>query len=192
MKVAKTREDYHVIPEQTITITRIPNGSILDIGGGGEGVIAQIGGKWITAVDKLQSEIDEAKPQAPDANWLCADATNLSGFPDGSFDNATAFFSGLYMTKEILVEVFREVYRLIPEKGVFWIWDAIIDYQIGPFIIQLRIEIPNGKVVTTGYGRRRVERDRNVSDTQRLLKESSFSIEEVKEHQYWYFIAAKK
>ena len=86
----------------------------------------------------------------------------------------------------------REVYRLIPESGVFWIWDAIIDYQIGPFIIQLRIEIPNGQVVTTGYGCRRVERDRNVSDTQSLLKEHGFSIEEVKEHPYWYFIAAKK
>ncbi|MFW9996848.1 MAG: class I SAM-dependent methyltransferase [Candidatus Odinarchaeota archaeon] len=191
MKVAKTEDDFHVISEQTIKITAIPDGSVLDVGGGGEGIIAQIGGKRITAVDRLQSEIDEAKPRAPDANWVCADATKLV-FPDESFDNATSFFSGMYMTKETLTGVFREVYRLIPENGAFWIWDAIIDYESGPFVIYLRIETPSGRVITTGYGIGRVERNRTATDIQQLLQECGFSIEEVRAHQYWYFIVAKK
>ncbi|MHA1199878.1 MAG: hypothetical protein ACTSQF_11170 [Candidatus Heimdallarchaeaceae archaeon] len=49
-----------VTPYQQITIKEIPTGSIIDIGAGGEGVIAQIGGKRVTAIDKRQDEIDEA------------------------------------------------------------------------------------------------------------------------------------
>ncbi|MFX0205423.1 MAG: hypothetical protein ACFFDT_05510 [Candidatus Hodarchaeota archaeon] len=60
MKIAKSTDDCHVIPEQTVIIDGIPQGSVLDIGGGGEGVIVQISWHRITAVDKLQSEIDEA------------------------------------------------------------------------------------------------------------------------------------
>ncbi|MFX1249951.1 MAG: hypothetical protein ACFFBQ_21380, partial [Promethearchaeota archaeon] len=47
---------------QKITIDSIPDGSVIDIGGGGEGIIAQIGNERITAIDKSQGEIDEAKP----------------------------------------------------------------------------------------------------------------------------------
>lgn len=36
------------------------NGSILDIGGGGEGVIGQLYGQQVVAIDKLQEELDEA------------------------------------------------------------------------------------------------------------------------------------
>ncbi|MFX0205422.1 MAG: hypothetical protein ACFFDT_05505 [Candidatus Hodarchaeota archaeon] len=96
------------------------------------------------------------------------------------------------MTEDILSGVFREVYRLIPENREFWIWDAVIDYKMDPFIIQLRIDIPNSKTITTGYGRRRIERDRYTSDVQQLLIESGFKIEEVKVNQYWHFIKAKK
>ncbi len=40
---------------QKIEIKSIPEGSIVDIGGGGEGIIAQIGRERVTAVDKFQS-----------------------------------------------------------------------------------------------------------------------------------------
>ncbi len=52
-------------PAQNITIETIPNGSVIDIGGGGEGVIAQVGKERITAIDKLKSEIDEARSKSP-------------------------------------------------------------------------------------------------------------------------------
>ena len=44
---------------QNITLDAIPNGSIIDIGGGGEGVIAQIGKENVTVIDKHQEEINE-------------------------------------------------------------------------------------------------------------------------------------
>jgi 2-polyprenyl-3-methyl-5-hydroxy-6-metoxy-1,4-benzoquinol methylase len=59
-------------PQQEIIINEIPDGKIIDIGGGGEGIIAQIGGKNVTVIDRSQNEIDEAKDKAPDAKWVVA------------------------------------------------------------------------------------------------------------------------
>ena len=103
---------------QTIPIESIPEGSIVDIGGGGEGIIGQIGGKRVTAVDKFQNEIDEVKHKAPETTWVLADAKNLD-FPDEHFNNATAFFSIMYMSNEDKKAVFKEVYRVIPSGGAF-------------------------------------------------------------------------
>ena len=82
---------------QKIEIESIPEGKIIDIGGGGEGIIAQIGKERVTAIDKFQREIDEAKHKAPEAIWVLADAKKLD-FSDEHFDNATSFFSIMYMS----------------------------------------------------------------------------------------------
>ncbi|MFX0016987.1 MAG: class I SAM-dependent methyltransferase, partial [Candidatus Hermodarchaeota archaeon] len=136
---------------QKITIDSIPDGSVIDIGGGGEGIIAQIGNERITAIDKSQGEIDEAKPNAPTANWILADATDLS-YSDDYFDNATAFFSGMYMSMETFGKICRETYRVLKTNGEFWIWDANISNDKDLFLIRLHITLPNGKEIKTGYG----------------------------------------
>lgn len=115
---------------QKITIDTIPNGSLIDIGGGGEGIIAQIGKDKVTVIDKHQEEINEARPKAPTSKWVLADATSLE-YDTGSFDNATAFFSGMYMTIETLEKAFTEVYRVLRNNGEFWIWDAKISENKG-------------------------------------------------------------
>lgn len=43
-----------------ITLSRDLHGSILDIGGGGEGVIGLLYGSQVTAIDNRQEELDEA------------------------------------------------------------------------------------------------------------------------------------
>jgi 2-polyprenyl-3-methyl-5-hydroxy-6-metoxy-1,4-benzoquinol methylase len=62
-------------PQQQVTLPQLSPGRVLDIGSGGEGVIAQVGGSQVVAVDKLVTEIGEAHDKAPSANWLAADAT---------------------------------------------------------------------------------------------------------------------
>ncbi len=47
-------------PKQRLVMQEIPRGRVIDIGGGGEGVIAQLGGAAVVAIDKLVSEINEA------------------------------------------------------------------------------------------------------------------------------------
>lgn len=110
---------------QKIILESIPDGNIIDIGGGGEGVIAQIGRERVTALDKHQSEIDEAKYKSPEATWVLADAKNLD-FSNDYFDNATSFFSTMYMSNEDKIVVFKEMYRVLKPHGEFWVWDSSI------------------------------------------------------------------
>ncbi len=191
MKIANNLEEFFKYPRQTINIQAIPTGSIVDIGGGGEGIIAQIGRMNVTAIDKLQSEIDEAKPHAPEATWILADASNLE-FSDSHFNNATAFFSGMYMTGKVLESVFQESYRIIQNNGELWIWDAVISYDVGPFIIPLRVITPGGEEIGTAYGKRRVTEDRTVDQVSTLLAKLGFTVEIEINNQFWYFLKAKK
>ena len=180
---------YIFIRPQKISIDLIPDGSVIDIGGGGEGIIAQIGNERITAVDKHQSEIDEAKPNAPKANWILADASALS-YSDDYFDNATAFFSGMYMSMETFEKVCKEVNRVLRNNGEFWIWDANISNENDLFLIRLHITLPNGKKIKTGYGVR--GQKQNITEITKKLIEAKFHIEKTENHGKWFFLKAIK
>ena len=178
-----------ITPIQEVIIKEIPPGSIIDIGGGGEGVIAQAGGERVTAIDKRQSEIDEAIDKAPEANWMVADALDLP-FDNEEFDNATSFFSGMYMSHDDKREVIKEVYRVIKPSGEFWIWDSKIRTKKKGFLIFLRISLPDREKFGTGYGTKITEQDEEIYRS--YLKEAGFSIEEIEVNKFWFFIKAKK
>ena len=101
------RQDFIVADFQAV-------GHILDIGGGGEGIIGQIEPAQVIAVDVSKRELEEA-PAGP--LKIVMDATDLK-FLDESFDTATAFFSLMYMRPEIQPRVFAEVFRVLTRGGV--------------------------------------------------------------------------
>jgi ubiquinone/menaquinone biosynthesis C-methylase UbiE len=106
----------------------------------------------VTAIDKLEREIEEARLKAPEAIWKVADACNLL-YEANSFDNAIAFFSLMYMRKPgVQEDVFKEVYRVLQSNGEFWIWDAIIPENKNVYVIFLKIQLPRGKSIKTGCG----------------------------------------
>jgi len=189
MKRLKPYIKFFLSRSQKITIDSIPDGSVIDIGGGGEGIIAQIGNERITAIDKSQGEIDEAKSNAPTANWILADASDLS-YSDEYFDNATAFFSGMYMSLETFEKVCTETYRVLKNNGEFWIWDPNISNDKVLFIIRLQITLPNGKKINTGYGTR--VRNRDIIEIKQKLVQTKFHIEIAENHEKWFFIKAIK
>lgn len=134
--------------EQKIRIDKILTGKILDIGGGGEGVISRVYRQQVTAIDTCQEELDEA----PD---ICAkllmDATSLS-FGECTFDHVTAFYSLMYMSREEQKKAIQEVYRVLKQGGTFHIWDAVIPsaYPV-PFNVDLEVDAA-GTIVHTTYG----------------------------------------
>ena len=67
-------------------------GRILDIGGGGEGVIGRLYREQVTAIDNRQEELDEV-PSGFEK--VLMDATDLD-YADGSFDHVTCFFTLMY------------------------------------------------------------------------------------------------
>jgi len=136
---------------QSIELSPIKtDGFILDIGGGGEGIIGRLNGKQVIAIDTSEKELEETKNEALK---VVMDATNLK-FLSKSFDVCTAFFSFMYIPNDDHLRVFREVYRVLKNHGKFLIWDVKIpretwDYKA--FTVRLKIRLLNEEV-ETGYG----------------------------------------
>lgn len=122
------------------------SGKILDIGGGGEGIIGRVYPSQVVAIDKSQAELDEA----PDGfEKICMDATDLS-FEDGSFEHATFFYSLMFIPKSQHRLSILEATRVLSPGGQLHIWDASFE-TADPFIVNLTIQAKD-KVVETTYG----------------------------------------
>jgi len=175
-------------PKQHISIQEIPKGRVIDIGGGGEGVIAQAGGARVVAIDRLRSEIHEAREKALDATWIVADATALP-FSNQCLDNATAFFSCMYMSGDAQEKVFRETRRVLKNGGEFWIWDAHMVPKGRVFAIRLQVDSPDMAMVSTAYGAR--AREQSASSIGGLLRQAGFEPEVTTAQKHWFLIKAK-
>ena len=138
---------------ETRSIELIPietEGLILDIGGGGQGIIGKLNGKQVVAIDKSERELEETQNEALK---VVMDATALK-FLSESFDVCTAFFTLMYIPKIKHLKVFKEAYRVLTDNGRFLLWDVTIperveDYKV--FMVRLKVRLPNEEV-ETGYG----------------------------------------
>ncbi len=129
-----------------ITLRKTLTGRILDLGGGGEGVIGRVYGGQVTAIDTRQEELDEA----PDGfEKVVMDARQLT-FDDATFDHVTAFFTMMYISTSDHEQVLREAYRVLKTGGCLHVWDTAIE-TAQPFVVQLDIDA-DGTPVHTGYG----------------------------------------
>lgn len=126
-------------------------GKVLDIGGGGEGVIGQLLGERVIAIDSRSDELEEA-PEGP--LKIIMDAKDLK-FLNNTFDLVTSFFTMMYIDNQDHLKVFEEIYRALKDEGEFVIWDVTVPQYPGGikdiFLLPLEIEL-NVKKVTTTYG----------------------------------------
>lgn len=123
-------------------------GSILDLGGGGEGVIGRIYGQQVTAIDNRQEELDEAPGQC---RKIRMDATALA-FDDGTFDHVTSFYTLMYMNSSQQQKAIREAARVLRFGGLLHIWDVEFpNVYPEPFVARLEVDA-NGICIRTAYG----------------------------------------
>ena len=176
-------------PKQHVVIQRMPAGRVIDIGGGGEGVIAQAGGAGVVAIDRYMSEIHEAKGKATQAEWMVADATQLP-YKNHCLDSATAFFSCMYMTDDVKQKVFREAGRVLKRDGEFWIWDAQIVPRGKVFAIRLRIDVRDERTINTVYGV--MAKEQSAAGIAGLLWEAGFESETITNRRHWFLIKARR
>ena len=137
-------------------------GWVLDIGGGGEGVIGQLLGDEVVAIDLLKEELLEA---ADGPLKVIMDARDLN-FLDESFHTVTAFFSLMYFKeKNAQQKVFQEAARVLKPGGKFHVWDVnlaeIPETDKEFYIIQLRYKTGT-EYKETGYGMRWPKEPRGI------------------------------
>lgn len=131
-----------------LTLDKELCGSILDIGGGGEGIIGRLYKSNVTAIDNVQEELDEA----PDCcTKLLMDATDIA-FDDGRFDNVTFFYSLMYMSTGTKAKAIAEACRVLKKGGKLVIWDSEIQSAYPKaFSAELEIKLCN-ETIHTEYG----------------------------------------
>jgi len=127
-------------------------GDVLDIGGGGEGIIGKLKGPRVVAIDRSKDELAEA-PEGP--LKIVMDARELQ-FLDGVFSAATAFFSLMYFRDQSdLQSAFTEACRVLKPGGRLRIWDvdmaAFPETDKSVFAVRVRCVV-NGEVCEAVYG----------------------------------------
>lgn len=124
------------------------SGHILDIGGGGEGIIGRLYQAQVTAIDHRQEELDEAPGGF---EKIRMDATDLQ-FPAFSFEHVTSFFTLMFMDTDVQRKAIAEAARVLTPGGLLHIWDCDIESAYPePFCISLEIQLPSEHISTT-YG----------------------------------------
>lgn len=185
-------ERMYVIENQKVIIEgNMAGDRILDIGGGGEGVIGLCYKDKVIAIDPRKDELEEA-PDGP--LKVVMDARELS-FLDHSFDAVTSFFTLMYIENSEHRKVFSEVYRVLKKNGEFILWDSTIAKYDGGikdiFVIELQISTPV-KEIKTGYGVSRKEKKQNMEYFIKLGESIGFKvIKEEKDDQIFKIVFRK-
>jgi len=170
------RRIYYFSPV-TIEMNDFPSkGFILDIGGGGEGVIGRLKGEAVIAIDVSRQELEEA-PGGP--LKIVMDARELM-FLNAAFSTVTAFFSLMYMKNmEERRKVFAEVMRVLKPGGTFRVWD--VDLSEPPitgkdiYVVQLCCRV-GGMEIETGYGQRWPSQPYGEENYISMAKEAGFRL----------------
>jgi SAM-dependent methyltransferase len=147
-----TPDQVYVIETQKVSLANFPaEGFTLDIGGGGEGIIGQLKGAQVVAIDPIRRELAES-PAGP--LKIVMDGSELK-FLDAAFQNVTAFFSFMFMPLDLHEKVIGEAYRVLAPGGHFRVWDVVVPPKEAHtekfFAFDLAVSLPD-RQISTGYG----------------------------------------
>ena len=160
-------------PRVQVALKRV-EGFVVDIGAGGEGVIAKTCGRHTVGVDISKREIDEARSRGSLAQWVLCDACVMP-FRNGSFDVATFFFSLMYIkTSSKKRAAFGEAKRVLKSDGLLCLWDAIIREKPDLYVVFVTVRLPDGEEIVTGYGVRGTEKQQSFELLNSLALEAGF------------------
>jgi ubiquinone/menaquinone biosynthesis C-methylase UbiE len=175
--VGKLGKRMHVIHQQVVRVEDVfgDKDRILDLGGGGAGVIGQLRGQQVTAVDLRQDELDESPPGPIK---VVADARALP-FPDGSFDAATAFFFLMYVAPADRGAVLKEAHRVLRPGGTLHVWDVAIPARTERtrrlFVVPVRAVLPH-QTIRTAYGVPWKDREMSGDGIAQLARSVGFTV----------------
>lgn len=170
-------ERMFVLDQQIVSIHDPFSNSdlILDLGGGGEGVIGQLRGRQVVAIDRRKDELEDC---ASGPIKVVADAKELP-LLDASFDAATCFFFLMYVPLEDRAAVLAEAFRVLRPGATLHIWDVTIPergaHSQDLFVVPVRAELP-GKTIQTGYGVPWSQREMSSDSVAGLAQQVGFTL----------------
>lgn len=129
---------------------RWENKRILDIGGGGEGIIGKLYGSDVIAIDNKVGALNESQNEAIK---MVMDAESMS-FLNRQFDVVTLFYTLMYMGPSQQKACLKEAVRVLKPGGTIQIWDSRLPAVQGVkdiFVLQIEIDLPD-EIISTGYG----------------------------------------
>lgn len=183
-------EASRVVEQQVIELKPLAvDGFVLDIGGGGEGVIGRLMGRQVVAIDKSRSELEETVNEALKVEM---DATDLK-FLDVSFDAVTSFYTLMYMDDETHLKVLREAYRVLKKGGALHVWDVAMDPGATgkPFIlVSVEARLP-GETIETSYGHR-LDKKLTIDSLSALVEDVGFTVAESMKLQDSFYLVLRK
>lgn len=183
---------FVIHPKLEVAVADFPaEGLILDIGGGGEGVIGQLKGRQVIAIDLIKRELEDA-PGGPLLK-IVMDARAL-GFLDGVFDTATVFFTFMYIMPADHAKVFAELGRVLRPGARLLVWDPVFPDHAAPdkpkIMYPLRVRLP-GKEINTGYGVG-IREGQGADHFVELAKAAGFDLVTRKDEAGWFYLEFRK
>lgn len=160
-----------------IEVLEFPSkGWVLDVCGGGEGIIGRMKGSNTISIDLNVSELIEA-PGGPLKIQMNAGEMK---FLDGTFSTAAAFFGFMFIPIKHHKKVVEEIYRVMQHGGKVYVWDSILPTRNGihnPYVaIGLKIQLA-GVTIETGYGTKWPPFELNSNYYRTLATEAGFLVE---------------
>ncbi|MGM0446014.1 MAG: class I SAM-dependent methyltransferase [Bacillota bacterium] len=160
---------------------------VLDIGGGGESVIAHLYGDRVISIDLSKEELLEADDN--ESLKIIMDAREMD-FLDNQFELCTSFFTFMYLEKSDYEKVFKEVKRVLKPEGKFIIWDLSIPEKNREdkdfYAVKLEVRF-NNKKVDTAYGTYWKENSQKIDDFVDLAHKNNLEvIKKEKDNHYFY------
>lgn len=188
-----TDDQYHNFERQTIKLEPFATpGPVLDIGGGGEGVIGQLLGSKVVAIDLSEEELRDAPGQP--LLKIVMDARDLKFMPE-SFPDVTVFFTFMYINGNDHDTVFRQIHRVLKPGGTVRIWDVNFGPRPAPHIrggiFRLQARLP-GKDINTGYGVRWPEQLQTLAQYIQRAEACGFTVSARQDAGVWFYLELKK
>ncbi|MFX0054421.1 MAG: class I SAM-dependent methyltransferase [Candidatus Hermodarchaeota archaeon] len=185
-------ENSFETPVQKIELEQLPReGLIIDIGGGGEGLVSRIETSRVCAVDFNLNKIREAMIYGQMSQWILSDARMLP-VKDEGFNVATLWFSlGYIQDWDSKRQVLAEAARAMKQSGHISIIGARITCSDSRFVIRTLFHFPDGSISKMSYGMAGMQRQ-DAESVVNLIQETGFSNITCEDNGHWFRVNAQK